>query len=134
MELINYDSFTTDQLKSIKDNIDRRLNDGNLTITPPPPICIKVISNADTANSLDKKGLMYNKPVNGDAFDYTWYGESLDELIEQNSNTVSGSVAFSYRQSIYRYYSTDKAYIDKYDEHDRNINFHSVRPVFLFKE
>lgn len=134
MELINYDSFTADQLKSIKDNIDRRLNDGNLTIIPPPPICIKVISNADTANSLDKKGLMYNKPVNGDAFDRSWDGKSLDELIEQNSNTVSGSVAFSYRHSIYRYYSTDKASIYNYHPHYRNKNFHSVRPVFLFKE
>ena len=38
MELINYDSFTIDQLKSIKDNIDRRLKDNNSTITPPPGI------------------------------------------------------------------------------------------------
>ena len=35
MELINYDSFTTDQLKTIKDNIDRRSKNDNLMIAPP---------------------------------------------------------------------------------------------------
>lgn len=36
MELIDYNSFTNDQLKQIKDNIDRRLKGNNTTITPPP--------------------------------------------------------------------------------------------------
>ena len=36
MELIDYDSFTVDQLKSIKDNIDRRLKDSSLAIVPLP--------------------------------------------------------------------------------------------------
>ena len=35
MKLINYKSYTADQLKSIKDNIDRILNEDNLTNTPP---------------------------------------------------------------------------------------------------
>lgn len=77
---------------------------------------------------------MYNKPVNGDASDYDWDSRSLDELIEQNSNTVSGSVAFSYKQSIYRYYSTNKASLYNYNAIRNRKNFHSVRPVFLFKE
>ena len=33
MGLSNYNSFTADQLKSIKDNIDRRLKENNM-ITP----------------------------------------------------------------------------------------------------
>ena len=35
MELIDYDSFTTDQLKNIKDNIDKRLKDDILKIATP---------------------------------------------------------------------------------------------------
>ena len=40
MGLINYDSFTIDQLKTIKDNIDRRLKESS-TITTPPPYMYK---------------------------------------------------------------------------------------------
>lgn len=35
MELIDYDSFTNDQLKQIRDNIDRRIKENSTTITPP---------------------------------------------------------------------------------------------------
>ena len=101
MGLSNYTSFTADQLKTIRDNIDRLLKESS-TIIPPPPICIKVISNVVAANSLDKKGFMYNKF--GDSFMIG--SPSIDEIVEQNSDSSSGSVAHS---SIYRYYSNDKA-------------------------
>ena len=78
---------------------------------------------------------MYNKP-NGDVFDQNAMQIlfSFDELIEQNSNTVSGSVSFSYKQSIYRYYSINKASVYNKNRRTTNINYHSIRPVFLFKE
>ena len=130
MGLSNYTSFTADQLKTIRDNIDRLLKESS-TITPPPPICIKVISNVVAANSLDKKGFIYNK--NEDAFENGWDYQSIDEIVEQNSKSASRSVAFSFAQSIYHYYDDDKASLGLWGNH-RTYNHHSLRPLFLFKE
>ena len=129
MELIDYDSFTADQLKSIKDNIDRRLKDDTLTIAPPPPICIKVNSNVDMANSLDKKMFIYNKLAD---VNQILDSDSNDEIVEQNHDSTSSSIAYNFNLSIYNYYSNSKESL--YNFGVRHANFHSVRPLFLFKE
>ena len=83
------------------------------------------------ANSLDKKGFIYNK--NEDALENGWDYHSIDEIVEQNSKTASRSVAFSFVQSIYHYYDTDKASLSVGGNY-RTYNQHSLRPLFLFKE
>ena len=70
---------------------------------------------------------MYNKF--GDSFMIG--SPSIDEIVEQNSDSSSGSVAHS---SIYRYYSNDKASLEIRGSAWFNANKHSVRPLFLFKE
>ena len=129
MGLINYDSFTIDQLKTIKDNIDRRLKDHNSTITPTPAY-IKVISNVDMADSLDKKGFMHNKFSDGVPDN----GSSIDETVEQNSYSASGSIAYSFNYRYYIYHSTDKASLRTNGRVNWAYNLHGIRPLFLFKE
>ena len=129
MGLINYDSFTIDQLKTIKDNIDRRLKDNNSTITPSPAY-IKVISNVDMADSLDKKGFMHNKFSDG----VPDHGSSIDETVEQNSYSASGSIAYSFGNSIYNYYNTNKESLRRNGRVNWAYNLHGIRPLFLFKE
>ena len=79
------------------------------------------------ANSLDKKGFMYNK------FDDGILGAhgSIDETVEQNSYSSSGSIAYS---SIYRYYSTDKTSLATSGGIWYKVNNHGIRPLFNFKE
>lgn len=126
MKLIDYNFFTNDQLKQIRDNIDRRIKENSTTITPPIAY-IKVISNVDMANSLDKKGLMHNKFEDGIIESHG----SIDEIVEQNFNSTSGTVAYS---SIYRYYGTDKASLATSGDIWYRLNNHAIRPLFLFKE
>ena len=87
------------------------------------------------ANSLDKKGFMYNKLKDGRYY----LGSYHDEVVELNSNSNSGSVAFN---SIYHYYITEKSSV-KTSFYDFRIgdganhyseSLHGIRPLFLFKE
>ena len=86
-----------------------------------------MITNTDIANYLDKKGFIIYK--SGDAF----LSESIiytDEVVEQNSGSSSGSIAYG---SIYRYYISDKSSI-QINAYHYNANTHGIRPLFLFKE
>ena len=83
------------------------------------------------ANSLDKKQFMYNKFEN--ALIHGWDYHSIDEVVERNSYSASGSIAYIPGNSIYNYYDSDKASLRK-DGRYRNYNLHGIRPLFLFKE
>ena len=84
------------------------------------------------ANSLDKKQFMYNKfenaIIHGD-----WDIHSIDEVVERNSYSASGSIAYSFENSIYNYYNTDKESL-RIDGGMGCYNLHGIRPLFLFKE
>ena len=85
------------------------------------------------ANSLDKKQFMYNKFENT-IIHQSADKHSIDEVVERNSYSASGSIAYSFKNSIYNYYNTDKASLRIDGGGKRSYNLHGIRPLFLFKE
>ena len=62
--------------------------------------------------------------------------ESIDKIVEQNTNSASGSIGFKY---IYNYYNSDKVSLFRLEErwdfgYYYSKDYHGIRPLFLFKE
>ena len=97
---------------------------------PPPPVYLKIIFDADIANSLEKKGFMYNKFQT--AIGKPTWGSSVDELIERNSISNSRSIAIGVNSTAYRDYNSAKSSTSANGGY--GIDYHGIRPLFLFKE
>ena len=85
------------------------------------------------ANSLDKKGFIYNK-FEDTRIHQSADRHSTDEVVERNSYSASGFIAYSFGNSIYNYYNTDKESLRIDGRGKRSYNLHGIRPLFLFKE
>lgn len=88
------------------------------------------------ANFLNKKRFIYNIIESSFPVQRSRKLESIDEIVEQNTNSASGSIGF---KSIYNYYNSDKVSLFRIEEHwdlgyYYSRDYHDIRPLFLFKE